>query len=82
MMWQGHDGMGWWMVFGGIIWLFVWGSVIWLIVSAVRPRERKEPAPDAMEVARRRYASGEITREAYQQLQRDLSRDPGGTGGA
>lgn len=81
-MWQAHDGMGWWMVFGGIMWLLVWGGVIWLIVSALRPRGRAEASPDPLEIARRRYASGEITREAYLQLQQDLTHHPGGVGGA
>ena len=81
MMWQAHDGMGWWMLLGGIMWLLLWGSIVWLILTAVRPRGRMDVTLDALEVARRRYASGEITLETYQQLQRDLSRDPTGAGG-
>ena len=34
-MWQMHDGMGWWMVFGGIwivlFWVGVIGLVAWIV---------------------------------------------------
>lgn len=80
-MWGSHDGMGWWMVLGGMMWLLFWGTVVWLILTTARPRQSPGAAPDALDVARRRYASGEITREAFQQLQRDLTGDSTGAGG-
>ena len=73
-MWGAHDGMGWWMAFG-MIWMVVfWGAVIWLIAWGVgqfaggRGRDGESP----LDIARRRYASGEITREQFEQLRRDL----------
>jgi len=27
-MWDGHDGMGWWMVFGSVSVVLSWGMVI------------------------------------------------------
>ena len=29
MMWDGHDGMGWWMVLGTVWWVLFWGLIIW-----------------------------------------------------
>ncbi len=74
MMWGAHEGMGWWMLFGGIWMLLFWGAIIWLIVWGIGQvsgggRRRED---DPLEIARRRYAHGEITREQFEQLQRDL----------
>jgi putative membrane protein len=74
-MWGMHDGMGWWMLFGGVWMLLFWGAVIWLIVWGVGQftsgRGRRDDAP--LEIARRRYAGGEISRDEFEQLRRDLS---------
>ncbi len=74
MMWGAHEGMGWWMLFGGIWMLLFWGAIIWLIVWGIGQvsgggRRRED---DPLEIARRRYAHGEITHEQFEQLQRDL----------
>jgi putative membrane protein len=69
--------MGWWMVFG-MIWMVVfWGGIIALIVWGVTRATSggggvgQQDSP--LEIARRRYASGEITREQFEQLRHDLS---------
>ena len=74
-MWGAHDGMGWWMMFGAIWMVIFWGAIIWLIawgVSQVAGRDRRDET-SPLEVARRRYASGEITRDQFEQLRHDLS---------
>jgi len=76
-MWGAHDGMGWWMVIG-MIWMVVfWGAIVALIIWGVSrftggPTGRGD-SESSLEIARRRYASGEITREQFEQLRRDLS---------
>jgi putative membrane protein len=74
-MWQAHDGMGWWMAFGGLLWLMFWGLVVYLIVTLVgrSPTEPHRPATDPLDIAKRRYAGGEITREQFEQLRDDLA---------
>jgi putative membrane protein len=67
-------GMGWWMVFG-MIWMVVfWGAVIWAIVWGMSRfgghDHRSGESP--LEIAKRRYARGEITKEQYEQLRHDL----------
>jgi putative membrane protein len=82
-MWRAHDGMGWWMAFGGLLWLLFWASVIYLIVTLVGRSRTESPQPgpgDPLEIATRRYASGEITREQFEQLRDDLAgHHPGGS---
>lgn len=74
-MWYGHDGMGWWMVFGTIWVLLFWGALIGLVVWAVnRLTERHPAAPTPLEIARERYARGEISREEYEQMRQALER--------
>jgi putative membrane protein len=77
-MWGMHDGMGWWMVFGGLWMVLFWGAVIWLVVwgvgratSGTGGRTSEQEAP--VEIAKRRYARGEISREEFEQLRRDLA---------
>jgi putative membrane protein len=73
-MWHEGDGMGWWMLFGAFWMLVFWGGIIWLIVwgvgQAARGDRRHNDTP--IEIARRRYAKGELTREEFEQLRRDL----------
>ncbi|MEX2556158.1 MAG: SHOCT domain-containing protein [Actinomycetota bacterium] len=74
MWWRVHDGMGWWMLFGGLLWLLFWGTIVYVIVSLVsrgRGGER-EPRTDPLEVAKLRYARGEITREDFEAIRKDL----------
>lgn len=75
MMWQSHDGMGWWMVFGGTLWLLFWGSIIWLVVGGRFQGERQpppSPTSDPVNIARERYARGEIDQAAFERLIQDL----------
>ena len=63
----------WWMV----IWMVIfWGGLIALIVWVVRKlTERSSPASkhDPLDVAKERYAKGEISREEFEQIKKDLS---------
>lgn len=74
-MWDMHDGMGWWMVFGMLWMVFFWGAIIWAIVWGITRTTggdgRRDDTP--LEIARRRYARGEITRDQFEQLRRDLA---------
>jgi putative membrane protein len=66
--------MGWWMVFGGLWMLIFWGAIIWLIVwgiSKLTGAGGREDEP--LEIARRRYARGEITREDFEAIRATLT---------
>lgn len=72
-MWHISDGMGWWMLAGMLVeLLIVIGVVVAAAVCLGRPRLDRRPE-DPLEIAGRRYASGEITRDEYEQVRRDLS---------
>lgn len=74
-MWGMHDGMGWWMVFGGVWMLLFWAAIIWLVVWGVSrlSGDRARQGDTPLDIARRRYARGEITREQFEQLKHDLA---------
>ena len=85
--WQGYGYgmMGPWMMggFGGgwfmpIIMIVFWGLVIWGIVALARgvasPGNSGSPnqADSALEILKRRYARGEITKQEYEERKKDL----------
>lgn len=65
------DFMGWGGLMG-VFWILLLVLLIWLLVGVVRPRRGDGDAPGAREILDRRYASGELTREEYQQRLEDL----------
>lgn len=71
----GHDGMGWWMVFAGvwgaIFWVLLIGAIVWLLVR-VAGGSSSEKKPSPLDIARERYARGEISREEFQRICEDL----------
>ena len=80
-MWWWHHGYAWpgggvWM-FGMVFWALGIAAVIILILSLVRRtgfrRGWTSGEPDALEIAKRRYARGEITKDQYDQLKKDLT---------
>jgi putative membrane protein len=73
--------MGWlgWPVLGGIgmilFWVLLVGGIVWLVQSLVRGTRTGAPSdPDGspLEILKRRYAKGEITKEQFEQMKRDL----------
>lgn len=75
MWWGAHEGMGWWMLFGMVWMVIFWGAIIWLAVwgvSRFTDGDRRGYGDLALDIARRRYARGEITREEFERLRQDL----------
>ena len=74
-MWDWGAGMGWWMGFGVIWMILFWGVIIALIVWAVK---RFTGSPDsnrnneALDIARERYARGDISKEEFEQIKKTL----------
>lgn len=77
-----HDGWGWgWMGFGAAWMILFWGAIVALVVWAISrlsgDRERRGEqwrweSRSPLDIAKERYARGEITQEQFQQLQDDL----------
>jgi putative membrane protein len=65
--------MGWWM----IVWMVVfWGGLIALIVWGIKKlteRGNSTPKRRPLDIAKERYAKGEISREEFEQIKKDLS---------
>lgn len=57
-----------------IIWIVIIGLIIWGVIEFTRRGGSSLRGIDALDIARERYARGEITREQYEQIKKDLSR--------
>lgn len=82
-MWGHHGFGGGWMIFGGLVMLLFWVGLIALAGLAfwafLRYRQPGGPAgpftssrKTALDILKERYARGEITREEYEEIRRDL----------
>lgn len=74
-MWGGHEGMGWWMVIGSAWFLVFWAAIIYVVSRGFHADRGSAPkAETALEIVERRYAAGEIGREEFEVLRRDLGK--------
>jgi putative membrane protein len=77
-MWNGFDGMGWgWIGLGFLHMGLFWILVILGIVVLVRSLAASSPASTsgrALEILKERDAKGELTREQYEQMKRELGK--------
>jgi len=73
MWWPFGATMGWWMIvpmvlfWGGLIALIVWG------VKKLTERGDSVVRGSSLDVVKERYARGEITREQFEQMKKDLA---------
>lgn len=68
----GAWGWGLGMIFMAAFWILVIIAVIWLVRSASDHPVRAGPRETPLEILQRRYASGDIGRDEYEQKRRDL----------
>lgn len=75
-------GYGYMGGFGFFFMILFWGLIIWAIVVGVRMMSHRQGGhpccggakeDGATEVLRTRYAKGEITKEQFDQMKKDLS---------
>ncbi|MFC2025153.1 SHOCT domain-containing protein [Chloroflexota bacterium] len=75
-MWDMPLGAGWWMAFGGLWMVLFWGGLIALSIWGIKKltdQGDSTPKRNPLDVAKERYAKGEISREEFEQLKKDLS---------
>ena len=75
-MWDIPGGMGWWMAFGRVWMVVFWGGLIALIVLGVKKLTERGDSTQKrspLDIAKERYAKGEISKEEFDQLNKDLS---------
>jgi len=68
------------MLIGGLFMLVFWGGlialIVWAITRAVQPSGgggATHYSKTPLDIAKERYARGEITKEEFEQIKRDLS---------
>jgi putative membrane protein len=73
MMYDHIDGS--WAILGMVMMIAFWVGLIALAVWAIesfRPRHNETRGETPLDIARRRYAGGEISRGEFEQIRRDL----------
>jgi len=71
----GYGSPFWWLgpVLMALFWIAVLGGIVVLIRQMVR-RDRGQDRDDtALQILQRRYARGEISKEQYEEMRRELS---------
>ncbi|HLF04114.1 MAG TPA: SHOCT domain-containing protein [Dehalococcoidia bacterium] len=78
MWWDMHPGAGWWGggwwgIFGLLWMLLFWGGIIALVVWGINKLTRAGGRGETpLEIAQRRYARGEISREEFETIKSTL----------
>ena len=76
LLFSGGGMMGFGIGFGmAIIMVLFWGAIIWLVISVINAGAQKsEETPEsAFAILKKRYARGEITREQYLEMEKELT---------
>ncbi len=73
----GMMGAWGWPMIGGIgmilFWALIIGGVVWLAQTFMREAKTSAPKDEPpVEILKRRYAKGEITKDQFEQMKRDL----------
>lgn len=72
-------GAGWgWMAAGWIMMVVLWGLAMVGVVALVRAMDARRATEGStrdapVEILRRRYAAGELTKEQFEQMKRDVA---------
>lgn len=68
------QGMGIWMLLGIIFWVLLIAGIIFLLIWVVRKASGRgtEKEESAIDILKKRYARGEISKEEYEEKRRDL----------
>ena len=70
-----HVGV-WWMVGGWLLMVLIWGGLIALAILSFRwftKHNASTTKQDPLDIAKERYAKGEITKEQFEQIKKDLT---------
>ena len=74
-MWPMYQVNRWWMLGGWILMVLIWGGLIALGILSFRWFMKHNNAADRqtpLDIAKERYAKGEITKEQFEQIKKDL----------
>lgn len=66
------DSWGWW-IFATLFWLVVLFTIAYVAIKLIRSNEGGTgQRQDPVDIVKERYAKGEITKEQFEQLKKDL----------
>ena len=74
-MWCLGEGIGWWPWIGGV-WMFLFlaviiGLIVWGITRLIG-QDTIKTKNSALDLVKERYARGEISKEEFEQIKKDL----------
>ena len=61
--------------FGWIFWIVIFGIIIWLLISQSHrkyPNDINPHLESPLDILKKRYAKGEITKEQFEQMKKDI----------
>lgn len=73
-MFGGYGGGGFGILFMLLFWIVIIGLLVWLLRQFFG-KSSSAPQDSALEIARRRYARGEIGKEEFEALKHELNKD-------
>lgn len=66
-------GMGaWGILLMFLFWALVIAGIVWIVRAAVSPSGANQNRDSALDILERRFAHGEISREEFKQMKKDL----------
>jgi putative membrane protein len=68
MLWWGYGGVFMWLIF-----LVIIGVVVYFIVRGEKWMKRGTDEETALDMLKKRYAKGEITKQEYDKIKKDLA---------
>ena len=68
----GYGMMGFGMGFGFLFMLLFWGGLIWLVVTLINASQSGKKEEDPLNILKKRYASGEISKKQYEEMKKEL----------
>jgi|APCry4251928276_1046603.scaffolds.fasta_scaffold166163_1 putative membrane protein len=73
-MFHGFGNYGYGMGFGWLFMIIFWGLIIYLVFSFWKRNDRRANGTQesALEILKKRYARGEISKEEFERMKKDL----------